>query len=204
MSDKFHSGWKGIKVGREYWAPLYWLPLPGLKEHFLASYLEYIRHVRPRLMRERRARGLSDHPFLLVSSGSARQEDDGTSVGDPYTRAAARNSWYRAISRLQRLYPDAGIVLAKTHGTTRHGLRHLYGTTLKQLGLPSEMVQECMHHISPRSQLVYQEPLGNEIHVTLTDAAENIRRGAHPLSEFRFRTMDEALLDPIHREFFRP
>jgi hypothetical protein len=200
MADKFHSGWKGIKLGSEHWAMMYWLPLPGLKEHFLAAYLEYIRQVRPKLMQARRSRGLPDHPFLLVSSGRAQQEGDNTSVGDPYTRVAARNSWSRAFNRLQHLYPDANLVLAKSNGTTRHGLRHLYGGTLAELGVSSEMVQECMHHISPRSQLVYKEPLKSAVHLTLSEAAENIRRGNHPLAAFRFQTTDEALRNPLHHE----
>jgi integrase len=172
ISGKFHAGWKGIKCNKEYWAPIYWGPFPGIKELFLECFLEYVRDIRPRLMRERSARGLPDHPFLLVSSGSAWHDDDETSTGDPYTLVALKRSWIRAMRRLQKQFPEADLRVRKNLGTSLHGLRHLYGASLAQIGMSEEMIQECMHHIHPSSQRVYKKPLAPEIHNVLSAAQE--------------------------------
>lgn len=171
-SGKFHAGWKGIKHNKDYYALMYWGPFPGIKEYFLECFLEYVGDVRPRLMRERRARGLPDHPFLLVSSGSAHHEDDDTSAGDPYTLAALKKSWRRAMQRLQKLFPESDLRVRKDSGTSLHGLRHHYGASLARIGMTREQIQECMHHIHPNSSLVYTKPIPSEVHSILSAAQE--------------------------------
>lgn len=193
IGGKFHAGWKGIKCNSNWWAPLYWLPFDGIKELFWDTFQTYVFEVRPRLMWERRRRGLSDHPFLLVSSGGPNHEGDETSVGDPYTCAAYRNAWRRAMSRLRKRYEDPALEVMKPLGTTRHGLRHLYGALLKGLGLPPDLRQECMHHISPLSQQIYGQPHNQHISAILSEAAEKARRGDFPQFEPHFRNLSDAL-----------
>lgn len=192
--DERHSGWKGMKSNTDGSAIIYWLPMPGIKEQFLACFLEYMQEVRPRLIRERLSRGLPDHPFLLLSSGEAHHHNNATSVGDPYSYVAFGKSWQRALKRLQGLFPEAELSVEKNLGTTLHGLRHLYGRTLKRLGLPPEMIQECMHHVSPRSQLVYGTPTDEEVNAMLSAVAERIQQGHDPLNLARFKTTDEVLI----------
>ena len=151
---------------------MYWGPFPGIKEEFLECFLEYVGDVRPRLMRERRARGLPDHPFLLVSSGSAHHEDDDASAGNPYTLSALKKSWRRAMGRLQKLFPEADLRVRKHSGTSLHGLRHHYGASLARLGMTREEIQESMHHIHPNSSLVYTKPTPSEVHSIISAAQE--------------------------------
>lgn len=191
---KFHSGWKGIKTNSQYWAPIYWLPFHGVQEMLWSTLRTYLFDVRPRLMRQRRARGLPDHPFLLVSSGGANHEGDGTSIGDPYTRTAFRNSHRRAMARLRALRDgDPTLAIAKSLGTTLHGLRHEYGGLLEELGLSVRLRQECMHHVSPLSTLTYGQPRSESISDALNEAALRARSGEAPQASAVVHSTEAAL-----------
>lgn len=193
--NKFHSGWKGIKCNRDWWAPLYWLPFDGLEDYFWQTFQTYLFEVRPRLMRERFRRGLPDHPFLLVSAGGANHEDDQDSAGAPYTHAAHGRAWTRAIARLARKYANERLVVSKQSGTTLHGLRHLYGGLLSELGLGPQQIQECMHHVSPLSQLTYTKPRNSLIDQCLREGAERIRAGMVADTTSNFRSLGTVLAD---------
>ena len=130
-------------------APL-WLPI-GIQAISWEALQIYLTRVRPSLIEARLRRGLPDHPFLLVCDGSSRE----SSVGDLYTEAAFRGSWGRALGRLQARYGDPRLIVGKALGTTPHALRHSYGGLLADLGLKPDIIQECMHHVSPFSQLTY-------------------------------------------------
>lgn len=186
---KFHAGWKGIKCNRDWWAPLYWLPFDGVKEYFWQTFQTYLFEVRPRLMRERFRRGLPDHPFLLVSAGGANHDGDEDSAGAPYTQAAFGKAWRRAMARLARKHPEGRLAVSKRQGTTLHGLRHLYGGLLAELGLGPQQIQECMHHISPLSQLTYTKPRNAHIDQCLREAADRIRSDRAPDAMPEFKSL---------------
>jgi integrase len=195
-AGKYHAGWKGVKCNSQWWAPMYWLPFDGIPEHFWRTFEEYMYEVRPRLMRKRKARGLPDHPFLLVCAGSANQSGDLESSGNPYTYDAYGKAWTRAMSRLRAKYGNEVPRVAKNLGTTPHGLRHLYGGLLKELGLSSPVIQECLHHISPLSQQTYTRPHSNkEVSDQLNAAAERTRRGDIGELKSAFRGIPEMLND---------
>ena len=192
---RLHAGWKGLRCNSDWWAPGYWLPFEGLQDIFWQAVQTYVFEVRPALMAKRRRRGLPDHPFLLVSAGECGLDVD--TAGDPYTRAAFRKSWARAMARLHKRYNDDALLVAKRRGTTAHGLRHLYGGVLAELGLAPKMIQECMHHISPFSQITNTKPRSEPINEQLSLAAARIRRGEPGRLDdpaARFRTQAEALI----------
>jgi integrase len=60
---------------------------------------------------------------------------------------------------------------AKCLGTTLHGLRHLFGAILAELSVPPDVIQECLHHISPLSQQTYTKPTSDFVNKALTEAA---------------------------------
>lgn len=179
-AGKLHAGWKGIKLNRDNWAPVYWLPVPGIEEALSDALKEYIHFIRPRLMRERRAQGGNDHPFLLVSAGYGNQVDDLSSRGSPYTSAAYRNAWRRAVRKLSLACSDEGIRVSKRDGLTVHGLRHLYGATLREMGVSAEVIQECMHHVSRFSQEIYTQPTPEVVNGLLRSAAAGAPQATLP------------------------
>jgi integrase len=159
IAGRLHAGWKGIKCNNEFWAPLYWLPFPGMTDLFMETFQSYLFNIRPELMRKRADRGLPDHPFLLVSAGRSNQAREMDSTGDPYTKVGFENAWVRAMARLRKLSGnDPRLEVEKRRGTTLHGLRHLYGGILAELGMSPEVIQQCMHHLSPLSQQTYTKP----------------------------------------------
>ena len=198
-AGRLHAGWKGIKCNDEWWAPLYWLPFDGIQDIFWATFQEYISEIRPRLMRQRRRRGLLDHPFLLVCAGSSNHEGDEEAAGDPYTYSAFGKAWARALGRLRAKYGDEALVVSKPLGTTPHGLRHLYGALLAELGLSPKYIQECMHHVSPLSQLTYTKPRSEHVNAMLASAAEKTKRGEVGALNAVFRTLQEALANVRNR-----
>ncbi|MBU3891006.1 hypothetical protein [Methylosinus sp. KRF6] len=176
MAGQLHAGWKGIKCNKDLWAPVFFLPFEGLNEWFWETYQTYMRFVRPRLMRKRIERGFKDHPFLLVSSGDSHQGDDEQPIGSPYSHGAHGKAWEQAINRLAAIYPeDETLIVRKALGTTLHGLRHLYGGVLGELGIGEKLIQECMHHLSPLSSLTYTKPRDEFVDKNLREGAHRIR-----------------------------
>ena len=185
---RFWAGWKGMALNSDHAGVMYWLPLPGVPELFWDTFKHYTTEVRPRLMMARRRRGLSDHPWLLVSAGASNENGNLDRSGDPYTIAAFRSGWSRAIQRLRTELDDPTIVEAKHLGTTLHGLRHNYGGMLADAGLAEIEIQQCMHHISPESQKVYTTALDHTVHEALSRAEAATRaRGVTLLEEGRTR-----------------
>ena len=78
------------------------------------------------------------------------------------------------MARLRRSYGDSKLDIAKTLGTTQHGLRHLYGAILSELGLSPKTIQECVHHISPLSQQTYTNPRNEFVNAQLKAAAATV------------------------------
>lgn len=175
-----HAGFKGMRLGSSHWAPLYWLPIGDI-DIWTKPYLQtYLQEVRPALMAKRRQRGLPDHPFLLVCGANSRDPDHEASIGNPYTEAAFRGSWRRALARLKSRYGDPGLEYRKSLGTTPHGARHAYGRILAELGTPADVIQECMRHVSPFSQLTYTRPHSPRVAAELEAARVRLESSTVP------------------------
>ena len=169
-AGKYRAGWKGVACNRQFWTVLYPLPIRGLHEFVSKELEDYLFRVRPAIMRKRLELGLPDHPFLLVSPGCTDALDGFHTVGDPYTRSAFRKAWSVALRRLQTEFADERLKVLKRFGTTPHGLRHHYGSLLRELGVSAEMIQRFMHHLSPFSQQTYTNPRSSEINDVLNTA----------------------------------
>ncbi|NTG08832.1 site-specific integrase [Rhizobium rhizogenes] len=163
------AGWKGLE-DEKGGALIQWLPIPGIEERLGRLLLHYIRFTRPRLMQQRRAKGLPDHPFLLVSSGELTE--DPTRVGAPYTRSAYYAAWARAVRRIAKKYNAPDLIVAKSKGTTTHGSRHFYGSFLKTIGADNDLIRRCMRHLSERSQIPYTKLTNQEVNEILKAAAQ--------------------------------
>ncbi|OWV89998.1 hypothetical protein ATY75_15420 [Rhizobium sp. N122] len=165
VSGKYWSGWKGI-LGDLNDAIVHWLPIEGVEDHISSILRHYLLVTRPRIMALRHAAGLPDHPYLFVSTAI-----DGEEIGAPYTRSSFRAAWKRAVNRLKRKHRDDALKHRKDHGTTPHGARHFYGHYLSQSPIQRELIQQCMHHLDPFSQLVYTEPTPEEVDSVLKTGA---------------------------------
>ncbi|MEJ1119775.1 hypothetical protein V9K92_14980 [Phyllobacterium sp. CCNWLW109] len=172
-SGRFQAGWKGLALGEEQFAEIQWMPLEGIQEFLQQEFAHYLVNVRNPVMRKRAWLGLPDHPYFLVCAREIPAL--GVHIGDPYTKAAARGSWERAINRLSLLHPGEEIVLEKNRGTTRHGIRHLYGYLLRSLGFDEAFIQRAMHHRHIMSSRVYTAYDDAEVHASLEAAKEFLK-----------------------------
>jgi integrase len=161
LRKRGHAGYKGL-TGTE----LIWLPVAGLVEELAARLKHYLSLTRPRIMRQRKARGLPDHSYLFLGSGH-KFADNTNAIGDPYTVEAFDSAWKRAIARISVLYDDPHLTVSKSNGTTPHALRHSYGTFLKTIGCDGTTIMRCMHHKSPFSHLRYTRLTPSEINNVL-------------------------------------
>ncbi|MBB3148223.1 integrase [Phyllobacterium trifolii] len=160
-ADKCKAGWKNLLLDNDFSCQMHFLPWPGAREFLVRSYYHYIKNVRNPVMRIRKHRGLPDHPFFLINTRAIPSQ--GTEIGDPYTVAASIGSWRRAFARTIAKNPSVTLHVSKYHGTTPHGLRHLYGHTLASLGHNEIAIQKMMHHKSPLSSRVYTLSTDSEI-----------------------------------------
>lgn len=80
---------------------------------------------------------VKDHPLLFI-----------TPQGKPMTVSGFEKVHAAAVRRI-------GLVPAKALGTTPHGHRHDYGSTLKAAGIDEKLIQIGMSHGSVDSQTVY-------------------------------------------------
>lgn len=166
----YFAGWKYLAVDRTLSAPVFFIH-DGAEALFGSLYTYYLDY-RKRLLQMRRQRGLSDHPFLFVSSGEDRHTD--TSYrGNPYSMPAFRKAFYRALDRVEKI-TNQKIPRGKDFGTTPHALRHLYGRLLSDAGVNQKVIQKCLHHRSVLSQSVYTVPTRNKISEELTHARRRI------------------------------
>lgn len=182
-----YAGWKGVLLEKDYSVPLYLAPHHGIGELLSETLIRYISGSRRVAMEARLARGLPDHPYLLVTCSSSNPDE----IGQPYTLAAARGGWRRSINRLNQFYPDREITVSKLNGTTPHGLRHLYGYSLAAIGLNERQIQLCLRHVSPLSSRVYTQPDPAEISDILNDARSP--KGGSATSALQSKTLGESL-----------
>ena len=120
-------------------------------------------------------------------------------MGDPYSAAAYDRNHEAAVRRI-------GLEYGKEHGTTTHGLRHMYGQTLADLKVPPSIIMRAMHHRSYLSQLIYTEPSAARINATLTQAFLDITAGAEPgVGGHRVRDAAESHAngDQLREDLFR-
>jgi hypothetical protein len=165
---RYHAGWKGVDLNNEYQAFVFWID-PNAAALFWALYLGYIRYVRTPIMERRRLLGGLNHPFLFVTEGDGRQ-DGPAMIGDPYTPKAAERNHEAAVLRIPLEY-------SKYHGTTTQGLRHLYGQTLENLGVPPQVIKKGLHHRHYLSQVPYTAPDRERINKVLNNAYARLTGG---------------------------
>lgn len=163
----YHAGWKGMSLDKHHRAIVHWLD-DTAGALFWALYLMYLRYVRKTVMERRSALGGYDHPFLLVTEGADHNGE--TVIGSPYTLRAYTRNHRAAVRRMQLPY-------GKVHGTTTHGLRHMYGRSLADLKLQPEIIRKAMRHVSPLSQLVYTAPDNATTDAHLREAWTQIETG---------------------------
>lgn len=186
---RMRAGWKSPALNTEKWAFITWLA--GYEDLLKISYIEYVLHVRAPAMEERKARGLLDHPYLLVFPYSIPHL--GVEVGDPYTMGAFGQSWKRAMDRMRATFGDPSLDHAKNLGTTKHSVRHLAGYTWIQDGLGLAAVMKILHHKSPISTSVYTLPDDAEVHKMAEEVKERIKSGQLSDSFRRPATIEEAV-----------
>lgn len=186
---RMRAGWKSPALNKEKWALITWLA--GYEDLLKISFIEYILHVREPAMEERKARGLPDHPYLLVFPYSIPHL--GVEVGDPYTMGAFGQSWKRAMDRRRATIGDPSLDHAKNLGTTKHAIRHLAGHTWIQDGLGLAAVMKILHHVSALSTSVYTLPDDWEIHKMAEEVKAKIRKGELSDSFRRPDTIEEAV-----------
>ncbi|KRA98165.1 hypothetical protein ASD83_14040 [Devosia sp. Root685] len=151
LTGSQHAGWKSMLMdhGAPYnYSVVHWID-PHLKKLFFDLFAVYIKHVRPRHL---------THPYLFVSM-------DKSNFGQPWTIAAFDKAFAEAVLRIGE-HPNAKL------GLNPHGLRHLYGQTLTDMGVKPVIIQHAMHHKSIESQLVYTKPSVGKV----TEALEKLSR----------------------------
>ncbi|MDV3251130.1 hypothetical protein DevBK_07305 [Devosia sp. BK] len=168
---RYHVGWKNLELNREHQAFVYWLE-QSAGDLFWVLYLGYLRHVRAPIMQRRKALGGYDHPFLFVSLGGSNT--DGGMIGDPLSSQAYTDSHERAVLRL-------GLEHSKEAGTSTHGLRHLYGQTLANLGVSAAIIKKGMHHRHLLSQVPYTVPTADRVNSVLRAAVSGQPLEQQPL-----------------------
>ncbi|MGR9206385.1 hypothetical protein ACU8OG_21005 [Rhizobium leguminosarum] len=167
LRDRFEAGWKNPLLNAQFWARITWMPMPGFQPYLAKLLLRYLVEYRRPIMAQRRAKGLRDHPYLLVTSQN--RPTLGIEIGDPYTAGAMRASWKRAFLRLARHFPDEDLRYGKQEGTTPHSVRHAAGHVFSELGAGPKDLQRLLHHISLLSQRIYTQPTDDEVHEKFED-----------------------------------
>ena len=168
---RYHAGWKSLELNDKYQAFVYWLEETA-GALFWVLYLGYLRHIRKPAMEQRRRLGGGDHPFLFVSLGESHSE--GGMIGDPLSPQAYERSHKRAVERI-------GLRYAKDEGTTTHGLRHLYGQTLMNLGVSASVIKKGLHHRHYLSQVPYTVPTADHVNKVLRAAEKGEPLPQEPL-----------------------
>ena len=165
---RYHAGWKGMDLDKHEQGIVHWID-ERAAALFLVLYRGYLRFVRGPAMRERTRRGGGDHPFLFVSEGLP----GGEGIGDPYSLQAYERNHRAAVLRMKLPY-------GKDHGTTTHGLRHMYGQTLADMRMPAQVIKKGLHHRSYLSQAVYVAPSREKIDETLRKGWDSMVSGEKP------------------------
>lgn len=164
----YRIGWKNSKVeAADHYAVLYWTD-PTAAVLFLVLFRAYIVR-RSHIMARRRALGYRDHPFLFVSEREDRNSPDGSKfIGAPASIESYESALERAVTSCNLPY-------GKSYGTTSHGPRHLYASTLRKLHVPGKTLQEGLRHRSPSSSNRYGIPSPHDINKEINKAMKENR-----------------------------
>jgi Phage integrase family len=165
----YHVGWKGMDLDQNYQACIFWID-PDAGSLFWALYWGYLKYVRGPIMARRMELGGRDHPFLFVSANGDESGEGSVLPGEPYSESAYERSHEAAVVRI-------GLEHRKYLGTTTHGLRHLYGQTLANLGVPPQVIKKGLHHRNYLSQVPYTVPGNAKTNEQLRLAQGMIARG---------------------------
>lgn len=147
--NTYRAGWKDLaldKTGAENYALIHWFP-SWAGNLFWSLYKIYITTILPKNL---------SHPYLFVSL-------DQKNYGQPYTINAFRDSYTRAIKKIN-------MDCHKCDGTTPHAHRHAYGQNLEKAQIDPKIIQKALHHKSPLSQMVYTMPDIEAINTSLNKA----------------------------------
>lgn len=146
-----HAGWKSMLY--DYAEPHFYSVVQWIngsqKSLFYHLFRIYRDHVLPT--------GL-DHPYLFVSMSHGE-------FGRPWTVGAFNDAFNEALRRIGE-EPDA------ERGLNPHGLRHLYGQTLVDMGMKPLVIQHAMHHKSIESQVGYTKPSADRVRQMLEAASQ--------------------------------
>ncbi|NEI50524.1 tyrosine-type recombinase/integrase [Rhizobium leguminosarum] len=194
MADKCKVGWKDPALKVSLSNRLSWLD--GTEEGAFLVIADYILNVRNPIMQARRAKGLRDHPYLLVTTRSGKD----FMAGDPWTDAASISSFKRAVKRMAKRLPDEGIEYGKYHGTTRHAFRHSYGQDAEESGLDDKSIMRKMNHKSIFSSRVYRNKSEEDVHRQFEEA--NARRRSTTEPQIR-STIPSAPMSESLDDFYR-
>ena len=164
-----HAGWKGMDLDQNYRTCIFWID-PDAGRLFWVLYWGYLRHVRTPIMAERAKLGGRDHPFLFVSARGDENGEGSALPGEPYSEGAYERAHEAAVRRI-------GLKHRKYLGTTTHGLRHLYGKTLTDLGVPPQVIKKGLHHRNYLSQAPYTVPDNAKTNQKLREAQQDIIDG---------------------------
>jgi hypothetical protein len=167
----YHAVWKGMDLDRDHRACVFWIDNKAAAL-FQTLFLGYIRYVRPAIMEKRRSMGGRDHPFLFVSE---RINAETGLPGEPYSEKAYERNHQAAVERM-------GLIHSKDAGTTTHGLRHLYGQTMTDLGVPAQVIKKGLHHRNFLSQTPYTAPDKQKMNKELCAAQQRIAAGDLPIA----------------------
>jgi len=147
MTGNQQVGWKNLLItdAENERSQCYFLP--KWETIFFRLFQEYRRLVLPDNM---------GHPYLFISL-------DRDNYGEPWTPAALTKQFSAAVRRI-------GLEPRLELGTSPHGCRHYYGQSLVDMKLSPVIIQECLHHMSITSQLVYTRPTPLKVNDALQQA----------------------------------
>jgi integrase len=152
MLGKLGAGWKNPALDEKWFMQVHWFP-----EKYGVWFLQIWE-----LYMEQIANFERGHPYAFVNLS-------GKYAGGIYKIAKYEQALKRAVERI-------GLVYAKVYGSTPHGGRHAYGQRGKTAHIDPIILQRLMHHESPESQLVYTQPLANEVQKALKEGTEELRK----------------------------
>lgn len=174
MKGTQHLGWKGkIVENDDNYLQVQWFPADYGKL-FMVLWRDYSRF---------RASVDTNHPYAFISFQTRY-------LGNPYTLGAFNENYIIAINRI-------GLEPNKSLGISPHGHRHNYGKRLANSGIHERVIQKCLHHSSPTSQLVYTEPTQTEVSRALTDATRQLESGEKPEQSFDWKELLKHGFDDI-------
>lgn len=162
MIGSKYAGWKNSALDDRWYLEVHWAPR-RFGQWFFILWQLYLRQILP-LKR--------NHPYAWVTMNH-------DSPGAIYSIEHYDRSHERAVERI-------GLQTAKELGTTPHGHRHSYGHFLDEIGMSPRVIQKCMHHGSPLSQLVYTDRDRREMGRELDEAQNRMIRGERPTEAVLF------------------